>query len=46
VCCPIGLSIRAETPQQIAVSVVAELLAAKGNVLPQLRNAQGAAATA
>ena len=44
VCCPIGLSIRAETPQQIAVSVVAELLAAKGNVLPQLRATRGTTA--
>ncbi len=39
VCCPIGLKFKAETPQQIAVSVVAELLAAKGGVLPTLRPA-------
>ncbi|MBO4301066.1 MAG: XdhC family protein [Desulfovibrio sp.] len=31
--CPIGLDIKAETPQQIAVSVVAELLTVKGNVV-------------
>lgn len=37
VCCPIGLGIYAETPQQIAVSVVAELLAALAGTLPQLR---------
>lgn len=29
VCCPIGLGIGADTPQQIAVSVVAELMAAR-----------------
>ena len=32
--CPIGLPIKAESPQQIAVSIVAELLAVKGNVRP------------
>ncbi|MBQ7609174.1 MAG: XdhC family protein [Desulfovibrionaceae bacterium] len=32
--CPIGLTIAAETPEQIAVSIVAELLAVKGNVSP------------
>ncbi|MBQ9407032.1 MAG: XdhC family protein [Desulfovibrio sp.] len=37
VCCPIGMAIKAETPQQIAVAVVAELLAAKGNVLKDFR---------
>ena len=37
VCCPIGLSIEAETPQQIAVSIVAELLAARAGTLMRLR---------
>ena len=37
VCCPIGLSIEAETPQQIAVSIVAELLAARAGTLTRLR---------
>ena len=37
VCCPIGLGIHAETPQQIAVSVVAELLALQSGTLEQLR---------
>ncbi len=37
VCCPIGLTIEAETPQQIAVSVVAELLAAQAGTLKRLR---------
>ncbi|MBR4741648.1 MAG: XdhC family protein, partial [Desulfovibrio sp.] len=35
--CPIGLGIKAESPTQIAVSVVAELLACKGKVLQHLR---------
>lgn len=35
--CPIGLSVGAETPQQIAVSVVAELLAARAGTLQRLR---------
>ena len=35
--CPIGLSFPTETPQQIAVAVVAELLAAKGQVLQDFR---------
>ena len=35
--CPIGLSIGAETPGQIAVSVVAELLAARAGTLQRLR---------
>lgn len=38
VCCPIGLGIKAETPQQIAVSVVAELLAAQSGTLVPLRS--------
>lgn len=37
VCCPIGLGILAETPRQIAVSVVAELLAARAGTLARLR---------
>ena len=37
VCCPIGLTIEAETPQQIAVSIVAELLAAQAGTLKRLR---------
>ena len=37
VCCPIGLSIEAETPQQIAVAIVAELLAARAGTLVRLR---------
>ena len=37
VCCPIGLTIEAETPQQIAVSIVAELLAARAGTLVRLR---------
>lgn len=35
--CPIGLPIGAETPRQIAVSVVAELLAARAGTLQRLR---------
>ncbi|MGE9984129.1 XdhC family protein [Desulfovibrio sp. SGI.169] len=35
--CPIGLPIGAETPRQIAVSVVAELLAARAGALQRLR---------
>ena len=35
--CPIGLSFPTEQPQQIAVAVVAELLAAKGQVLQDFR---------
>ncbi|MBQ7585185.1 MAG: XdhC family protein [Desulfovibrionaceae bacterium] len=41
VCCPIGLSLKAETPEQIAVSVVAELLAARGEVLSRFRPKEG-----
>ena len=37
VCCPIGLTIKAETPQQIAVSIVAELLASRAGTLVRLR---------
>lgn len=37
VCCPIGLTIEAETPQQIAVSIVAELLAVQSGTLKRLR---------
>ncbi|MDD4702056.1 MAG: XdhC family protein [Desulfovibrio sp.] len=37
VCCPIGLTIDAETPQQIAVSIVAELLAVQAGTLTRLR---------
>lgn len=37
--CPIGLGIEAETPQQIAVSVVAELLAERKGTLDGMRNA-------
>ena len=37
VCCPIGLTIEAETPQQIAVSSVAELLAVQAGTLKRLR---------
>ena len=37
VCCPIGLTIEAETPQQIAVSIVAELLAVQAGTLKRLR---------
>ena len=40
VCCPIGLGIEAETPQQIAVSIVAELLAEKRGSLQQFRSQQ------
>lgn len=39
VCCPIGLGIEAETPQQIAVSVVSELLAERKGTLAALRTA-------
>lgn len=35
--CPIGLPIGADSPQQIAVSVVAELLAARAGTLQRLR---------
>ncbi|WP_298030480.1 XdhC family protein [uncultured Desulfovibrio sp.] len=35
--CPIGLPVGAETPRQIAVSVVAELLAARAGTLQRLR---------
>lgn len=38
VCCPIGLNVRASTPDQLAVGVVAELLAAKGGTLKRLRH--------
>ena len=37
VCCPIGLTSEAETPQQIAVSIVAELLAVQAGSLKRLR---------
>ena len=37
VCCPIGLNIGAQTPQQIAIAVVAELLAAWAGTLTRLR---------
>lgn len=37
VCCPIGLSIGARTPQQMAVAVVAELLAVEAGTLARLR---------
>ena len=40
VCCPIGLGIGADTPQQIAVSVVAELMAARAGTLEALRAAR------
>ena len=40
VCCPIGLSIGAETPEQIAVSIVAELLAQRAGTLQRLRNSR------
>ena len=40
VCCPIGLGIGADTPQQIAVSVVAELMAARAGTLGALRAAR------
>lgn len=35
--CPIGLPVGADSPQQIAVSIVAELLAARAGTLPRLR---------
>ena len=35
--CPIGLPVGADSPQQIAVSVVAELLAARAGTLQRLR---------
>ncbi|MBQ7584722.1 MAG: XdhC family protein, partial [Desulfovibrionaceae bacterium] len=35
---PIGLNIGAETPEEIAVAVVAELLAAKTDMLAQVKN--------
>lgn len=38
VCCPIGLNIGAVTPGQRAVSVVAELLAARAGTLKRLRS--------
>ena len=37
VSCPIGLPIKAETPAEIAIAVMAELLAARGQVLASLR---------
>ncbi len=37
VCCPMGLRIGAQGPQQIAVAVVAELLAARAGTLMRLR---------
>ena len=37
VCCPIGLPVAAETPQQIAVAIVAELLAVQAGTLQRLR---------
>lgn len=37
VCCPMGLNIGAQTPQQIAIAVVAELLAARAGTLTRLR---------
>lgn len=42
VCCPIGLNIRAVTPAQLAVGVVAELLAARGGTLKRLRHGERA----
>ena len=40
VACPIGLPILAETPQQIAVSIVAELLVERAGTLDALRQAR------
>lgn len=37
ICCPIGLSIFAETPDQAAVAIMAELLAARAGTLGRLR---------
>lgn len=37
ICCPIGLSIFAETPEQAAVAILAELLAARAGTLGRLR---------
>lgn len=37
VCCPIGLPLEAETSQQIAVAIVAELLAARAGTIKRLR---------
>lgn len=37
ICCPMGLNLGAEGPEQMAVSIVAELLAARSGVLKRLR---------
>lgn len=37
ICCPMGLGIGAKTPEQDAVAVVAEMLAARSGVLKRLR---------
>lgn len=39
ICCPMGLGIGSNTPEQDAVSVVAEMLAARSGVLKRLRYA-------
>lgn len=39
VCCPMGMAVGAETPEQDAVAVVAEMLAAKAGVLKRFRQA-------